>query len=367
MTPHADRDLLLDVLRDPARLRGLEPHEWGDLVPAARRAGVLSRLAHTTGEIDLDGAVPARAEAQLAAARPLADQHARTLRWEVERIRDALRGLGVRIVLLKGAAYVIGGLGAGRGRLASDVDLLVPRDRIEEVERALVAAGFGAMKIHPYDQRYYRSWAHELPPLRHARRRSVVDVHHTILPRTGRLHPDPDKLLAAAEPLESPDLWILCPEDLVLHSATHLFQDGDLAGGLRDLVDLDALLREFGERRPGFWERLVERASDLDLTRPLYYGLRLCRRMLGTPVPDSTWHAAERAGGPVWPLPVVMDALALRALCPERDDRRTWGTGLARLALYVRSHWLRMPPWLLAYHLTRKALRAFTPAHDDEA
>ena len=30
---------------------------------------------------------------------------------------------------------------------------------------------------------------------------------------------------------------------------------------------------------------------------------------------------------------------------------------VAQLALYVRSHWLRMPPWQLAGHLLRKAAR----------
>jgi hypothetical protein len=32
-------------------------------------------------------------------------------------------------------------------------------------------------------------------------------------------------------------------------------------------------------------------------------------------------------------------------------------SGMARWALYVRSHWLRMPPLLLMQHLTRKVLR----------
>jgi len=198
VTGRTDRDLLLGALRDPLCLGRLEIHAWSELLPAARRAGVLARLAHLTQQRGVDDALPPRARQQLAAARPLAEQHARILRWEVSRIRDALSALDVRLVLLKGAAYVLAGLPAGRGRLASDVDVLVPRGRIAEVERALLARGFRSMKLHPYDQRYYRTWSHELPPLRHERRRSVVDVHHTILPLTGRVHPDPEKLLAAA-------------------------------------------------------------------------------------------------------------------------------------------------------------------------
>ena len=31
-------------------------------------------------------------------------------------------------------------------------------------------------------------------------------------------------------------------------------------------------------------------------------------------------------------------------------------TPLARRSLYIRAHWLRMPPLLLAYHLAHKAI-----------
>src|SRR5438045_6762401 len=108
-----------------------------------------------------------------------------------------------------------------------------------------------------------------LPPLRHATRNTVVDVHHAILPRTARLKPDSAKLLAASRPVPDSDrLRLLAPTDLIVHSATHLFFNEEFSNGLRDLVDLDSLLRHFGEQ-PGFWSTLGERAAELDLVRPL--------------------------------------------------------------------------------------------------
>jgi hypothetical protein len=56
-----------------------------------------------------------------------------------------------------------------------------------------------------------------------------------------------------------------------------------------------------------------------------------------------------------------MDFLAFRALMPGGGERDPWGAGAARWLLYVRSHWLRMPPWLLTRHLTIKALRHWFP------
>lgn len=96
-----------------------------------------------------------------------------------------------------------------------------------------------------------------------------------------------------------------------MHSSAHLFQDGDLAGGLRDLVDSDCLLLHFGKVEPGFWDRLVPRAMELDLVRPLFYALRFCRRLLRTEIPERT-RREIRAGRPPGPIPGVMDWLALR-------------------------------------------------------
>ncbi len=141
----------------------------------------------------------------------------------------------------------------------------------------------------------------------------------------------------------------------MLHTATHLFADGDLAGGLREVIDLDALLRHFDRTEPGFWGRLVPRSEELHLQRPLFYALRFCRRVLDTPVPASVKKASS-IGRPGWPATPIMEKLAARALLPETEGR-AWDTEMALWFLYVRSHWMRMPPWLLVQHLTRKTFR----------
>src|SRR4029079_13106255 len=124
-----------------------------------------------------------------------------------------------------------------------------------------------------------------LPPMIHRDRRSVVDVHHGILPRTSRLKPSPDRLLQQAETLGD-GVRVLCPAHIVLHAAAHLFHDGEIAGAIRDLVDLDQLLRWFG-RAEAFWRSFRRETRALDLARPAYYALRYARRWFGTPLPDD--------------------------------------------------------------------------------
>jgi Uncharacterised nucleotidyltransferase len=348
--------LLLEVLKDPAAAPTLDTAQWSALIGAARHARLLPRLALLLEDGPLAGSLPEPVRDQLAGARPLAGQHERIVRWETGRIREALRATPTRVVLLKGAAYIAAGLPASRGRVVTDVDILVPASDLRQVEGALLAAGWEPVKLDRYDQRYYRDWMHELPPLQHRRRTSVVDVHHNILPLSGRLHPNAAALLERAVPCGPKGFFVLGPEDMVLHGAAHLFQDGELAGAVRDLVDADALLRDFGARFPGFWDRLVPRARQLELERPLFYALRYAERLLATPIPAPVTDAAAEAA-PSLPVLKLMDALVQRALLPAGAGRATTGEERARMLLYARSHWLRMPHGRLAAHLGHKALR----------
>jgi hypothetical protein len=114
-------------------------------------------------------------------------------------------------------------------------------------------------------------------------------------------------------------------------------------------------LRHFGARSD-FWEGLPERADELDLTAPLRYGLRQAARWFGTPVPEATRERLETRRPAALPRKLV-DALYDRALAPADPSRQSPPGALARQALFVRAHWLRMPLHLLAWHLTAKLLR----------
>ena len=244
------------------------------------------------------------------------------------------------MILLKGTAYAAAGFSAGIGRSIGDLDILVPHAALPQVEQALLAHGWEWVKEDDYDDLYYRSWMHELPPLIHKERDRMIDVHHTILPPTARRTPDAAALIAARVPLAG-GLAILSPADMIVHAATHLFADGDLAGGLRNLWDIDRLLRDFAAA-PDFWQALHERASRHQMLSPVQRAARLANDLYGTPVPESwrVWDSAD-------PL--------FRARLLARDG---WGKATRpalRFGFYVRSHALRMPPLMLARHLWTKA------------
>ena len=120
-------------------------------------------------------------------------------------------------------------------------------------------------------------------------------------------------------------------EDQYLWSmqVAHLFADGDLAGGLRNLWDIRCLVDEFGT--DGLDEEARVHGLEVEVARAL--------RLVAALFDGGAARGIDR-----------LYVLRLTA----RDD---WGREtrpVTRFVFYVRSHWLRMPPAMLARHLWTK-------------
>ncbi|MBF0588638.1 MAG: nucleotidyltransferase family protein [Magnetococcales bacterium] len=346
---------LLRVLRSPDRLLEMSADDQDQVLRLARRNGLLGRLAILMRPAQRWNPLSEKVRDILEGAHIEADEHLRRLRWEVGRLERALHGMEIPVVLLKGAAFAMAKLPAARGRLVADVDLLVAEAHMPMVEQALLKSGWAHMKTDAYDQQYYREWMHEIPPLRHRERDSEVDLHRNILPLTSRLSPSAEALLSETHSIPGGETRFLAlsPVDMTLHAAAHLFYDGDFGKGLRELVDLNDLMRYFG-RTPSYWQALTPRAVELELTRPLYYALRHVRRLFNTPIPISVMESAEQHGAPMLPIRLTMDLLIHLAVDPNEAGPPGWSEQSARFLLYIRAHWLRMPPLMLGKHLWRK-------------
>lgn len=349
-------DDLLALLRAPRRMANLDARRWDALLVVARAAGLLARLAEEAARLDLLDALPEPVRPHFRAASILAERHRRLVAWELECLDRALAPLEAPVVLLKGAAYLAADLPIARGRLYGDIDLLLPVERLPDAERTLLASGWEAAELAPRDARYFRAWLHELPPLVHRRRRVVVDLHHSILPRTDRLRLDPSLLIASATPVPGARrLRVLAPADMALHGAAHLFRNGDFAHAVRDLCDLDGMLRHFAGDE-AFWQTLLDRAARLDLRLPCYCGLRYARLLYATPIPASVL-AAIAPWRPRLPSVALLDRLVRRAITPRHLDRPD---PRRRRAAALLAHWpIPRPRALLAPLFWLKRLPEF--------
>ena len=364
-----DVTLLLEALLHPESALDLSLPRWTLLVRTARAAELLGSLRFRLEEAGVLEHVPAEPARHLHGAWLEHRYRSRMALYTLDGVIRALGELAGEVVLLKGVAYLRQELPMSRGRAFDDVDVLVPAGVLAAAEARLGEAGWITEKPDPYDQHYYRAWSHELPPMRHPDLPMQLDLHHAILPPTGRARPDSARLLARAVAVPGTPWRVLGPADQVLHVAAHLVQDSDCTGKLRELLDLHGLVLAH-HTSPGFWDELLQGAEAHRLGRCLWYALGLAAAWLQTPFASAAREALARHRPPAG-LRQFMDRALARHLPPVPvDDLPQDADSWMRRLLVLRAAWLRMPPHLLAYHAGAKWLRTLgqrskpSPAHE---
>lgn len=261
--------------------------------------------------------------------------------WEIGVLRRAAPST-VPLVLLKGAAYgAVGDLNA-EGRLFSDIDLLVPKSVLDRTEATFLAAGWMPKRVDTYDQRYYRLWMHEVPPLEHVRRHTIVDLHHAIVPPISRYAFPAEKLFSELVEIRS-GVFVLPPRDRIIHCAIHLLQEGEASKVFRDLYDLQLLVRQHCADE-SCQRLLLARARELGVRRLVGNAIGAAGRVFGTPV------KVTMGGG--WLERALVSAAYLHAPAGKNLLARE----IAKFALLAHSHWMKMPAHILVPHLCRKAV-----------
>jgi hypothetical protein len=348
---------LLRLLRNVEEAQFLTLADWDAVLRLGRQARLLGSLYHRISDIpELASSLSVPVLGHLRAARNYSAHRVQMLKLELAALDRALPK-ELTVYLLKGASYVVQGLPMARGRLPGDVDLLVEREHLDSAEQSLLQGGWLGQYEGAYDQRYYRQWSHELPPMRFPGHPLEVDLHHAITPVTSRWQASTKLLLEDAWRPEGQRYWVLHPSDQIIHAAVHLMQDSDLAVRLRDLVDIDGLIRQH-LREAEDWEMLHERVLAHGLANPVWYAFRYCARWLQTPV-----HLPRPLPAPSEAHVAVMDWLMPRTCLPRLPDHPKGAQSrIARLVAVGRYHYLRMPARLLLPHLLRKGLRRLWPA-----
>lgn len=341
--------LLVDVIKQPKKLGELSTKEWDQLIRFSRYAKVTASLHEQIEKLGVKSHVPQNALNFLEAEQVRSQFMQLQATRELDEIEQSLGTTNYPIILLKGAAYLAGELPPASGRRLSDIDLMVPKKNLSEIENKLLEAGWTTKDdLSDYDQNYYRKWSHEIPPIHHPLRCFEIDIHHNLSPPTSSIKINADLLIEQAIPLANSRFSILCPHDMFLHSATHLFMNDELRGGLRDLMDMH-LLSTIDSNE--FWYGLPDRAKQLGLERPLYYAISALRDIMNTQIPKDILESIHQFS-PNRLSRQLMKKLINRQLAPSSPEKLQ--APFTEWLLFIRSHWVRMPPKMLLKHLTYK-------------
>lgn len=343
--------LFVRLYKEPEYALTLDLAQWQSVIFVLRHHQLLARYQYLFERAGIFEKLPEYVIHHLINAKILSEKQYHQVFFEAKALVNAFSFDAKHKIFLKGAAYTLSGQSAGVGRVYSDIDLLVDKSDIEDVERTLSTSGWLSEPITKYDDNYYRNWSHEIPPLRHGGRGTVLDIHHNIVPVISGRAPDMTYFIKQAEQTKE-GYSVLTPAAMTLHSIVHLFFNDDVKNGFRDLLDLDLLMGENSSE--SYWLDLLKLAESTHFTFELKLALRYLNKILQTEIPKQVKNQLSLAESTSTK---ILDFIYLNALLPSHPLVANKKYSIANTMVMFRGHWLKMPIHILLYHFSCKSFR----------
>lgn len=341
---------VVHALQSPESCKDKSDAWWSSFIKILRFERLLSFFAFKCNELGLIERFPFVVQGHLKNALVMAERQADHLKYEASLLLDSIKNVTPQCLYLKGAAYCLADMNVSKGRLFSDIDVLVPKNCLRKIEKRLLFKGWISKPINDYDERYYREWAHEIPPLVQSRRGTVVDIHHNLVPPISGKAPDINAFLS--QTMEVNGVTVLKSHAMLLHSCIHLIFNETFKQAHRDLYDIASLIKDFGCEK--FWNDAVQLAKETGFYKELFLGCRYSSKKLGYELPHKLKCDVPYTGIKM----SVLDLVMQKALSPHHPLCKVRGRAVASFIAWARGHWCKMPVFLLIYHLSVKSGRA---------
>ena len=346
--------ILIQVLQEPTIVKSFKASDWNLLMRQAICAKMLTRLNYYFKTFNLIKAVPEKILNHINSEQVKVSHLHVQVKQEVDELNRLFNHLDIKAIYLKGAAYLLADLPLAQGRTFSDIDILLAKDDISKVEISLKCQGWKSQKTDDHDQAYYRDYMHEIPPMQHILRGTVIDIHHNILPICNSNIIDISLLSSGALKLDKNNSYILSPAAMFLHSAIHLFHEGELEQGLRGLSDLDLMFHHFSETEKNFSQQLIDLACKTNQERSLFYTWHYLIQIFDRDLPKSAQDFLKGCQQKYDNLATI-DFIYTNLFNAHHSTTTSWKFFIAKYLAFWRGHLLRMPLKLLVPHLLRKS------------
>ncbi|MBE1287803.1 MAG: hypothetical protein GJ671_08825 [Alteromonadaceae bacterium] len=325
--------------------------QWSGIVQLLRHEKLLARYGYRMADHHLLEQLPLPVQHHFNNAMDVTARHIHQVHHTVKHIHRLL-GESYPMIVLKGAAYTLLGDVVSRGRIYSDIDIWVQQADIAGAEQQLKLTGWFRDEMDDYDERYYREWAHEIPPMYHGASGAVLDMHHNIVPPVSGRAVDVSFFTQHTEVTAS-GVRVLSLPARTLHSTIHLLFNEECEYALRDLTDLVLMFEQFSLDD---WYGYLALAEQTGFAREGVMAITLCQNMLNLSVPDAIVKQA---------LPIqkevstrVLVALYQRIMASSHPLVASRLSKVCETFIWLRGHYLKMPWTLLLYHIMMKAYRS---------
>jgi hypothetical protein len=336
----------------------LSTHEWDIAILESVRQGVAPLLFRRVQVAGQSAAVPVEATRRLRQLALMSAAKNLRLYRELAEVLGVLRGVGIDVIVLKGA-YLAQAIYKDLAlRPMADVDLLVKKADLERTEAILAAMGYAPFHGPHRDEDFLN--CQHLHPLARAGG-PPIEIHWTIESPTEPFAIDIDGLWerARAARVADVDVLVLSPEDLLLHLCLHTTFHHRLTLGLRGCWDLFEMIRQC--QGPIDWKQVQARSREWRIEKYVYLTLQLAKDLLGAAVPAEVLTDLR----PNWFDPKVM-SLARTEILGQAPSvsatfARMWSAGRRRekVKLLVEAMFPSRKALGRLYPTSRSALRLY--------
>lgn len=342
-----NRRLLAQLFVHPELAESLTLSQWTEMLTVLRHEKLLARYALLIKSDAGFSRLPEFVQRHCNSAITLSERHAKQVHFELGQLRDTLNATTDTWLVLKGAAYTASGYSVAMGRVYNDIDILVDKPHLAIVERQLIMSGWMPQAIDDYDDAYYRQWTHEIPPLQHGYRGTVMDLHHNLVPPVSGRAPDMSLLFEHIVRTDA-GIPVLALPGMALHSSIHLFFNDDFAASFRDLTDLYLM---FDDMTSDQWQTAYTLATQTGFATELALAIYSTSEIFQISLTAQQSHFVSAHTNP----------RQARWLCHAMYSKHpfvvTPSQWVYTTYAWLRGHVLKMPAKTLLYHLSMKAYR----------
>ena len=356
-----DLNQFITLIAEPQKTQLLSASDWEILLWILDTARLEAWLFAQIKQHSTSCILPPTVVSRLTSATIYAERQQQQVRFECQTIASLLAEKQIEPLFLKGAAYVISSQFYSAGRVCSDIDALVQHNDLETSERHLKMNMWLSQEVDDYDDKYYREYAHEIPPMMQSERGTVLDLHHNLfLPVSGRA-PNISQFWALRTRNEN-GLSTLKPAAALVHSMIHLLMNEEVTYGLRDCLDMQSIIDTHNSE--SFWLEVSTLVVDNDFTHEYQLLLLLLDSLFGRETVKQQILAQQ----------ITADTKTRfwlwcyrKAVMPDHPQLCNPYAGVARAAVYCRGHSQKMPLATLLKHSTVKLYKAVRKALVGEA
>ena len=293
-----EHKILLDFINNRfngSDLAGLTPENWTTLISEASRHRVAPLMYNKIKLSESESMIPADVVRKFR-EKYLANVYRNTVLFhQLTELVSLLNHKGIPVVLLKGAHLAEFVYKEIALRPMSDLDILVREEHLSEVVQIAFSVGYQFFydkqktKGKPNESYCYDILKHykHFQPLIHSETKCLLEIHCFIAEVGSPFQIPASELWRNAQPavFNNNEIFLLSPEDLIIHLCLHAAYDHLFDFGLGALYDISMTIKHYGNDIN--WKEIQRRSNRWGASRCLILALYFTKKWLGAVIPDK--------------------------------------------------------------------------------